>query len=186
MEVLVPGFCWIPTSACVVGRGAIPVLVEVGEDLGVAPEDIQRKITPWTAALIVVRMCGAAADMDPIMEIARRHDLRVIEDCAQAGAMKYKGKLLGVFGDVGCFSLQQNKHFTSFTGGYVLCKDEEIAHAVNLSRDAGISRVMNVVSHEIGEEAMWGMGRYHNPLGEAGLPADCRGYSGSSASSDKF
>jgi len=163
-EVLVPGFCWIPTFACVVSRGAIPVLVEVGEDLAIDPEDMERKITKKTAAVIVVHMCGAAADMDRIMRVARKHKLLVIEDCAQDGAGKYKGKYVGLFGDVGCFSLQQNKHFTSFLGGYVISKSAKMGHPLGLCRDAGMSRLMNVVSHEVDEKVRWGMGLLLNPL----------------------
>ena len=80
MEVLVPGICWIPTITCVVAHGAIPVLVEVGEDLGMDPADMERKITRRTKAVIVVHMLGAAANVAPLMEVARRHKLRVIED----------------------------------------------------------------------------------------------------------
>ena len=167
MEVLVPGFCWIPTFSCVVSRGAVPVLVDVGEDLGIDPEDMERKITKKTSAVIVVHMCGAAADMDRIMPVARKHKLKVIEDCAQDGAGKYKGKYVGLFGDVGCFSLQQNKHFTSFLGGYVISRDRKMQHPLALARDAGMSRVMNVVSHEVDEQVRWGMGLLLNPLARA-------------------
>jgi 8-amino-3,8-dideoxy-alpha-D-manno-octulosonate transaminase len=174
MEVLVPGFAWIPTYACIVGRGAIPVLVEVGEDLNMDAEDIERKITPRTKALIVVHMCGAAADMDPIMDVARRHGLKVIEDCAQAATMKYRGRFVGLFGDVGCFSMQQNKHLTSFCGGYVLSNDDDLARAVNLWRDTGIERAMNVVDHRSKGEVMWGMGYGMNILARGMAQAQMR------------
>ncbi len=167
MEVLIPGFCWIPTFSCVVNRGAIPVLVEVGEDLGIDPKDLEKKITPRSKAVIVAHMCGGAANMDPIMDIARKHKLMVIEDCAQDGAGKYKGKFVGLFGDIGCFSLQQNKHFTSFLGGYIISSEKTLEHATTLSVDCGLGRVMNVVSYELEEEVMWGMGRRLNPLAEA-------------------
>jgi 8-amino-3,8-dideoxy-alpha-D-manno-octulosonate transaminase len=173
-EVLVPGFAWIPTYACVVGRGAIPVLVEVSEDLCMDPEDMERKITPRTAAAIVVHMCGAAADMGPIMEVARRHKLKVIEDCAQAATMKYRGRFVGLIGDVGCFSLQQNKHLTCFYGGYLLCDDDDLAHALNLSRDSGIERAMNVVDHRSQREVMWGMGYGMNVLARGMAQAQMR------------
>ena len=140
MEVIIPGFSWIPTFACVVGRGAIPVLVEVGEDLGIDPEDLEKKITSRTRAVIVVHMAGAAANLDPIMEIARKHDLLVVEDCAQDGAGKYRGKFVGLFGKIGCFSLQQNKHFTSFSGGYMISSHQELEHDARLSNDCGMGR----------------------------------------------
>lgn len=167
MEVLIPGICWLPTFACVVSRGAIPVLVEVGEDLGMDPNDMRRKITPRTRAVIPVHMCGAPADMDPIMAVAREHDLLVFEDCAQAGAVTYKGKHVGLFGDIGCFSLQQNKHFTCFTGGYILSNRQELKTVAMQINDAGLTRIMDVGSEIIDDVVEWGMGHYLNVLAQA-------------------
>jgi dTDP-4-amino-4,6-dideoxygalactose transaminase len=174
MEVLVPGFCWVPTFGCVVSRGAIPVLVDVGEDLNIDPADMERKITDRTAAVIVVHMCGAAADMDRVMRVARRHKLLVIEDCAQNGAGNFKGKRVGLFGDVGCFSLQQNKHFTSFLGGYSISKRAGLQEALDLTRDQGMPRVMNVIDPTAGADIRWGMGLWLNPLGQAMAIAQLR------------
>ena len=167
MEVLVPGFCWIPTFACVLSVGAIPVPVEVGEDLGIDVADAERKINQRTRAILPVHMCGAAADMDRVMELARKHDLLVIEDCAQDGAGKFRGKYVGLFGDIGCFSLQANKHFTCFTGGYMLSRHKHLQAIAAQARDCGLPRVMNVVSHEIDEHVTWGQGRNLNPLAQA-------------------
>jgi 8-amino-3,8-dideoxy-alpha-D-manno-octulosonate transaminase len=174
MEVLVPGFAWVPTFACIVSRGAIPVLVEVGDDLCIDAEDMERKITDRTAAVIVVHMCGAAADMDPIMAVARKHNLKVIEDCAQAATVKYKGRFVGLIGDVGCFSLQQNKHVTCYYGGYALCNDEDLGRALQLTRDIGIPRAMNVVDHTAEGELMWGLGYGLNGLARAMARAQMR------------
>lgn len=159
MEVIVPGFCWIPTFACVVSRGAIPVLVEVGEDLGVDPVDLEKKITDRTRAVIVVHMCGAPADMDPIMAIAEKHDLLVIEDCAQHVTGKYKGRYVGTIGDIGCFSMQQNKHITTFMGGFMISRKEDLGTAISLAGDAGLGRSMGVVDPTLDVEARWGQGR---------------------------
>lgn len=167
MEVLIPGFCWLPTFACVISRGAIPVLVEVGEDLGMDPDDMARKITPRTRAVVPVHMCGAAADMDPILAVARRHNLLLFEDCAQAGAVKYKGRFAGLFGDIGCFSLQQNKHFTSFTGGYIISNRPDLRRHATQINDAGLTRIMNVVSHEVDDVLEWGMGHTLNVMAQA-------------------
>jgi dTDP-4-amino-4,6-dideoxygalactose transaminase len=167
MEVLVPGLCWIPTFSCVVANGAIPVLVEVGEDLGMDPSDMERKITPRTRAVIVAHMLGAAANVDPIIEVARRHDLKVVEDCAQDSGGTYKGNFVGLFGDIGAFSLQYNKHATAYIGGFMLSNNEELGLRAELARDAGLARVMHKVTYEPGDLVMWGEGRLLNPLIQA-------------------
>jgi 8-amino-3,8-dideoxy-alpha-D-manno-octulosonate transaminase len=166
-EVLIPGFAWIPTFASVISRGAIPVLVEVGEDLGMDPEDLQKKITPRSRLILPVHMCGAAADIDPIMEIARSHGLQVLEDCAQAATCRYKGKFVGTFGDIGAFSLQQNKHFSSFTGGYMISDRPDLFRVSQQVTDCGLTRVMDVVSHEVNDVVEWGMGHKLNVLAQA-------------------
>jgi len=168
MEVLIPGFCWIPDFACIVSRGAIPVLIEVGEDLSIDPVDLERKITPRTRALIVAHMCGAAANLGPILEVARRHDLRVIEDCAQANGATYFSRHVGMFGDIGAFSLQQTKHCTCFGGGFMISNSEELGKRAELARGPGLggdlSRIMDVLAAPPDEEVMWGEGRLMDPL----------------------
>lgn len=123
-EVIVPAYTFFATCSAVVVAKGIPVLGEIDDTLNLDPEDVEAKITPRTHAIAAVHMSGIAADMDPIMEIADRHDLLVIEDAAQAGGGTYHGTPLGTIGDIGCFSLDYYKTFVSGEGG-VLCTDDD-------------------------------------------------------------
>lgn len=123
-EVLVPGYTFFASASVVVASRAIPVICEVNDSLNLDPEDMECKITPQTKAVIVVHMCGLGADMDEVMAIARRHDLRVIEDTAQACGGSHRGRFLGTFGDCGCFSFDFFKITQSGEGGFVVTDDE--------------------------------------------------------------
>ena len=112
-EVIVPAYTWIASAAAIVAAGGIPVIAEVDETLLLDPADVERKITPFTKAIMPVHMRGAPCRMDELMALANEHGLKVIEDVAQANGGSYKGRALGSFGDVGCFSLQFNKIITS-------------------------------------------------------------------------
>ena len=124
MEVIVPGYTFFATAAAVLSAKAIPVIAEIDDSYTVDPEDVERKITPRTKAIVPVHMVGNCSDMDPIMEMARRHDLIVIEDNAQACGGKYKGQYLGTIGDMGCFSLSTFKVVGAGEAGLVLTDDE--------------------------------------------------------------
>ena len=123
-EVIVPAYTFFATAAAVVVAKAIPVIAEVDETLGLDPHDVANKITAKTIAIAPVHMGGMPCDMDALMDIAREHNLRVIEDVAQAGGGTYKGQLLGRFGDMGCFSLDFYKTFVSGEGGLILTEDD--------------------------------------------------------------
>lgn len=125
-EVIVSGYTFFASCAAIVAAKASPVIADVDEELTIDPDDIERKITPATKALVVVHMRGVPCDMDRIMDIARRHNLKVIEDCAQAVGGTYKGKYLGTIGDCGCFSFQYHKTITAGEGGMILTQDERI------------------------------------------------------------
>jgi dTDP-4-amino-4,6-dideoxygalactose transaminase len=122
-EVIVPGYTFFASCAAIVGAKAIPVVAEVDETLTLDPDDLERKITPYTKAVIPVHMRGVPCDMGRIMKIARKHDLKVVEDVAQACGGTYKGKYLGTFGDCGCFSFQYHKIITSGEGGIITTDD---------------------------------------------------------------
>lgn len=128
-EVIVPPVGFISTALAVCYQNAVPVFADVDpEHLNITAENIREKITPKTKAVIVVHLWGHPADMDPIIAIARENNLRLIEDCAQAHGARYKGRKVGSFGDVSCFSLVQTKVITSGgEGGFVLTPDEELA-----------------------------------------------------------
>lgn len=125
-EVIVTGYTFFASCAAIVSAKAIPVIAEVDETLTIDPIDIEKKITPATKGLVVVHMRGVPCNMDAIMDIAKRHNLRVIEDCAQAVGATYKGQYVGTFGDCGCFSFQYHKTITAGEGGMILCKDARI------------------------------------------------------------
>ncbi len=124
-EVIVPAYTFIASPSAVLGVGAIPIVAEVDDSLTLDPASVRERITPYTRAIMPVHMRGMATDMDAIMEIAREHDLRVIEDVAQAGGAGYKGRALGSIGDVGCFSLQMHKIITTGEGGVLVTDDAE-------------------------------------------------------------
>lgn len=115
---------------------AIPVFADVDPlTYNVTAETIARKITRRTRAVIVTHLFGNACDMDPIVELCRRKNIKLIEDCAQAFGCTYKGKPVGTLGDIGAFSLQQTKHMTAGEGGMVVAKDEALSRRMRLFID---------------------------------------------------
>lgn len=123
-EVIVPGYTFFASCASVVAAKAVPIIAEVDDSLTMDPDDFERKITPRTKAVIPVHMRGVPCDMDRIMAIAKKHNVKVIEDVAQACGGSYKGKRLGSFGDCSAFSLQYHKIITAGEGGIVLTNDQ--------------------------------------------------------------
>ncbi|MEZ4862945.1 MAG: DegT/DnrJ/EryC1/StrS family aminotransferase [Caldilineaceae bacterium] len=134
-EVIVPAYTWIASAAAVLAVGAVPIVCEVDESLLMDPADMEAKISPYTKAVMPVHMRGAPARMDEIVAIARDHQLKVIEDCAQANGASYQGRLCGTWGDVGCFSLQFNKIITSGEGGMVVTDDEAVWKRAVMAHD---------------------------------------------------
>ncbi len=134
-EVIMPAYTWIASAAAVIAAGGIPILAEVDDSLLLDPADVERKITPYTKAIMPVHMRGAPCRMDAIMAVAKAHGLKVIEDVAQANGASYKGQACGTFGDVGCFSLQFNKIITSGEGGMVVTNDEDVWKRANMYHD---------------------------------------------------
>lgn len=126
-EVLLPPITDIGTVLGVMLQGAVPVFVDCDPIThNIDPDDIERHITGRTKAIIPVHLYGYPCDMDRIMDIARRHKLYVVEDCCQAHITRYKGKLVGTFGDAACFSFQQSKHMTTGDGGLVMVKKDQL------------------------------------------------------------
>jgi dTDP-4-amino-4,6-dideoxygalactose transaminase len=115
---------------------ALPIFADVDPDTyNVTAETIAPRITRRTKAIIVTHLFGNPCDMEPIMALARKHNIVVIEDCAQAFLSTYKGKLLGTIGDIGCFSLQQTKHMTTGEGGMVITSHPDYARRMRLFHD---------------------------------------------------
>lgn len=137
-EVIVPAYTFVATAAAVVAAKAIPVIAEVDDSLTLDPADVERKITEYTKAIVPVHMRGTPSNMDPIMEIARKHGLKVVEDTAQAWGASYHGKRLGTIGDVGCLSLQMSKVITSGEGGVLLTDDQGIYDRARMYHDAAV------------------------------------------------
>ena len=125
-EVIVTGYTFVASMASIIWARAVPILAEVDRTLNLDPEDVRRKITPRTKAIMVVHMLGNPARMDELKAIADEHKLLLIEDCAQAFGGSYKGRMLGSIGDVGTYSLNSNKMITAGEGGMVVTRDEEI------------------------------------------------------------
>lgn len=124
-EIILSPITDVGTVIPIVYQLAIPVFADVDPvTQNIDPSSIEKNITPRTRAIIVTHIYGHPADMDAIMAIARKHNLFVIEDCAQAHLAYYKGRLCGTIGDVGCFSFQQSKHMTTGDGGMVITNDD--------------------------------------------------------------
>lgn len=126
-EVIVPTFTYIASVNTIAHVGGTPVFVDsLADTWQMDPMDVERKITDRTKAIMVVHLYGHACDMDSIMEIARRNDLFVIEDCAEAIGTEYKGRKVGCFGDLAAFSFFGNKTITTGEGGMVLTDNDEL------------------------------------------------------------
>lgn len=139
-EVIVPTLAFIATANAVRYTGAKPAFVDSHPDYwGIDPEKIQEKITRKTKAIIPVHLYGHPCDMDPIMEIAKKYNLYVIEDVAEAHGAEYKGRKVGSFGDISCFSFYGNKIMTTGEGGMCLTNDKELAEKMRILRDHGMN-----------------------------------------------
>jgi dTDP-4-amino-4,6-dideoxygalactose transaminase len=169
-EVLVPGFLWVSTVSPIVRAGAIPVLVEIDDSFTMCPRDAEEKITERTTLIVPVHMCGVPTNMPAIMEIARRHGLRVLEDCAQSNGASLHGKQTGSFADIAMFSFQMNKAITAGEGGILVTDDEELALRCNAAHDVGVPWVDNMPDdqHRI---HLWGMGSRMSELAAAVIRA---------------
>lgn len=145
-EVIVPAYTWVASALAPLAVGAVPILVDIDESLTLDPHDIERKITPYTKAIIPVHMINLPCDMDAIMKIAKKHNLLVVEDACQAVGVSYKGKRLGTIGDAGAYSFNVFKNITCGEGGALLTNDEKTYVRSLIYHDAG-SFTRNYASH---------------------------------------
>ncbi|MEX2237018.1 MAG: DegT/DnrJ/EryC1/StrS family aminotransferase [Dehalococcoidia bacterium] len=136
-EVIVPAVTFIATVGAVVNARAVPVFAEVDESLNLDPASFEENITDKTTAVVPVHLINAACDMDPIMEIAKRRGIRVLEDAAQAAGVSYRGRPVGTIGDAGAFSLQLEKNITSGEGGFLLTNDFQVFDRAVRYQDQG-------------------------------------------------
>ncbi len=139
-EVIVPTLTFASTAFAVSYTGARPVFVDSEfSTWNIDPQKIEEKITPRTKAIIPVHLYGHPADMDPILRLAREHNLYVVEDAAEAHGAEYKGRRVGSLSDVGCFSFYGNKIITTGEGGMLTTDSEEILEKARLLRDVAMS-----------------------------------------------
>ena len=124
-EVIMPTFTFVASFEAIMMLGAIPVLADVDDTLGLSPEAVEKAITPKTKAIMVVQMCGSMAHMDALKTIATKHNLILVEDACQAIGGTYKGKPLGSIGDLGCFSFDFVKTITCGEGGAVVTNNKD-------------------------------------------------------------
>ncbi|MBT4583544.1 MAG: DegT/DnrJ/EryC1/StrS family aminotransferase [Phycisphaerae bacterium] len=126
-EVIVPSATWWSSVMPILHCGGIPVFAELeGDCLGLDPEDVERKITERTKAIVVVHLFGMPSKMDELQAVADKHGLKILEDASHAHGATYKGKPIGSFGDVSIFSMQGNKLVPSGEGGVLLCDSQEL------------------------------------------------------------
>lgn len=137
-EVIVPPYTFTSTATCALMQNAIPIFADI-EDVtfGLDAAAVERAITPLTRAIILVHLFGHPANIDAVMAVARRHNLKVIEDCAQAPAAKWNGQLVGTFGDCGVFSFTESKTITTGEGGMLITNDAAIGEAARMVRNHG-------------------------------------------------
>ena len=137
-EVLVQSNTYIASVMGITMNGATPVFVEPDEYFNMDASKIEEKITERTKAILVVHLYGQASNMGLIAEIAKKHNLRLVEDCAQSHGAKFNGKMTGTFGDIGCFSFYPSKNLGAFgDAGAIVTDDEEIAKEVKIYRNYG-------------------------------------------------
>jgi dTDP-4-amino-4,6-dideoxygalactose transaminase len=132
-EVIVPTLTFAATANMVIHAGAMPVFIDCEiNTMNIEPRDIEKKITPKTKAIIPVHFAGRPCNMDAIVDIARRHRLKIVEDCAHAVEAEYHGKKTGTFGDLGCFSFYVTKNIITGEGGMVITDNEEYANQIKI------------------------------------------------------
>jgi len=150
-EVIVPSYSFIASSFSVVQAGAVPVFADVTEDHTIDPACVEKLITKRTKAVIVVHLYGVVCDMARILDIAKKNNLKVIEDCAQCFGGEANGVKTGIAGDAGCYSFCQSKHFTTGgEGGMVVTNDEDLGWEFRSFRDHGydVRTRMNLLALE--------------------------------------
>jgi dTDP-4-amino-4,6-dideoxygalactose transaminase len=141
-EVIVPPYTFTSTATCALMHGAVPVFADIEEEgFCLDPKSVETVMSPRSRAMIPVHLFGQPAAMDELLEVARRHRLRVIEDCAQAPGATYKRRKVGTLGDCGIFSFQETKNLMTGEGGMLITEDPTIADIARLLRNHGEAAV---------------------------------------------
>jgi perosamine synthetase len=140
-EIIIPALANIADCSVVIQEHAKPIFADINsETFNIDPEDIKRKITPNTKAIIAVHMYGEPADINSIKAIAKKNNLVLIEDCAQAAGARYNKRYVGSFGDISCFSFYQTKHVVTGEGGMLLTDSERWLRIINSLANNGIKK----------------------------------------------
>lgn len=140
-EVIMPAYTFVSTADAFVLRGAKAVFVDIRPDtMNIDEKLIEEAITEKTKAIVPVHYAGVACEMDTIMSIARKHNLKVVEDAAQGVMAYYKGQALGTIGDFGCYSFHETKNYSMGEGGAILIKDDKDAELAEIIREKGTNR----------------------------------------------
>jgi 8-amino-3,8-dideoxy-alpha-D-manno-octulosonate transaminase len=136
-EIILPPFTFVADLETVLLAGAVPVFAEIDRTLCLDPRSVETAITPKTKAVLVVHMCGAMARIDTLVELCRSHKLILIEDAAQAAGATFRGKSLGTFGKIGCFSFDYVKTVTCGEGGAIITDDQQVYNVAQAFTDHG-------------------------------------------------
>ena len=171
-EVIVPGFTYVASISAIVYARALPVLAEVDDSFNLDPADVQARITPRTRAIIVVHMLGAPARLDELKDIADRHGIALIEDCAQAFGATYQGQGVGGIGAAGVYSFNEYKTITCGDGGMIVTDDEDLYNRLFAIHDQG--HAPNRLSSKYAERPFLGMNFRMTELSGAVLLAQVR------------
>ncbi len=139
-EVITAPITDLGTIVPILYQQCIPVFADIDATYNMDPADVERKITSRTKAILVVHLFGNPCDMDEMVKIAKKHNIPLIEDCAQAHVTEYKGKYVGTMGDIGCFSFQQSKHMTTGDGGMTITSNKNYYEKMRLFVDKGYAR----------------------------------------------
>lgn len=161
-EVIVPAYTFVASYTAIIFAGLVPVLAEIDESLTLDPEDVERRMTPKTKAILPVHMLGNPCNMDAIMDIAKRHGLMVLEDTCQAAGGSYHGRKLGSIGQMGAFSLNIFKTITAGDGGVVITNDRELYERAFAVHDQGHRPLRTGV--EVGQRSILGLNFRVNEL----------------------
>lgn len=150
-EVIVPTLTYVASVNTIVQAGAIPVFVDsLLSTWQMDPEDVRRKVTPRTRAIMAVHLYGLPCEMQPLVDLCQEHDLYLIEDCAEALGSEYNGQHIGTFGDIATFSFYGNKTITTGEGGMVISQNAEIIQRAYLLKTQGVSPIKEYWHEVIG------------------------------------
>jgi len=137
-EVIIPSVGYVSAASAVIQEGGFPVICDVEpQTLGMSPEDLEKRITPRTKLIVLVHMWGIPNDIDSVLAVARRHGIPIIEDCGQAHGAKYRGQLVGTFGEMATFSFAPRKHVSTGQGGMVIFRDVKQAKKARSAANKG-------------------------------------------------